>query len=155
MSDGDPWRWRCPQGHTSIETSADRYRCKACGEKYLGTPYDAAEHEFPVDGDPGPVDRYPIGDVLRALFYGVGRDTETTAKASDLGDRPREIGQKLHEAEKRGLVESVGASSPYRWRLTQRGYDKARPLGNSNVADILADHRDDLGMSPLGSRAED
>jgi len=31
----DPWRWRCPNGHTAWEnTAAVGYRCTTCGESF-------------------------------------------------------------------------------------------------------------------------
>jgi tRNA(Ile2) C34 agmatinyltransferase TiaS len=30
----EPWRWRCPEGHTSWEVSGEGYRCRRCRERF-------------------------------------------------------------------------------------------------------------------------
>lgn len=30
----EPWRWRCPNGHTRWRPRGDGYRCKSCGEVF-------------------------------------------------------------------------------------------------------------------------
>jgi tRNA(Ile2) C34 agmatinyltransferase TiaS len=30
----EPWRWRCPAGHTSWESARDGYRCRMCEERF-------------------------------------------------------------------------------------------------------------------------
>jgi len=35
MSAGDPWRYRCPRGHTSWDgPEGGRYYCRSCGEGF-------------------------------------------------------------------------------------------------------------------------
>jgi hypothetical protein len=31
---GDPWRFRCPEGHCDWRTRADGYYCRVCGEHF-------------------------------------------------------------------------------------------------------------------------
>jgi hypothetical protein len=41
----EPWRWRCPNGHTSWETAAGGYRCRMCEEAFVEL-VDAGEVSF-------------------------------------------------------------------------------------------------------------
>jgi DNA-directed RNA polymerase subunit RPC12/RpoP len=36
--DADPWRYRCPHGHSSWVSLAtsDEYKCKSCGSRFRG-----------------------------------------------------------------------------------------------------------------------
>lgn len=38
----DPWRRRCPDGHTSltVHVTTNTYRCRSCEQTYTGTPVD-------------------------------------------------------------------------------------------------------------------
>lgn len=46
---GGPWRWRCPEGHTTWQSAADGYRCRSCGERF-GQLVDAADLADGRDG---------------------------------------------------------------------------------------------------------
>jgi len=144
----EPYRYRCPEGHSSISVYSEGYRCTACEDYYRGDPYDVQDTEFPVDD--APADPITAASVLRSI-YRQTKDTDTTVKAGDIDDRTRAVGTKLHELYKHGLVERWGASSPYRWHLTDAGHRKARPLPNSNAEEMLAGTTDELGLSPIGA----
>lgn len=34
------WRYRCPEGHTSLKNRLDGYRCTTCKITYSGAPVD-------------------------------------------------------------------------------------------------------------------
>lgn len=120
----DPWRERCPEGHAAVEHHTATFYCSACGKTYPGEPLDATEHEFPVDG-PDPIPPVTVEYVLRKLYHETG-DTVTTTTVTDLGVRTRAIGKRLHDARDRGLVERIGAASPYRWTFTEAGLAHVR-----------------------------
>jgi len=50
----DPWRLRCPQGHTSLRIRSDWYYCESCDEFYQGSPHDAKHDDLPVNEEPMP-----------------------------------------------------------------------------------------------------
>ena len=118
----DPWRQRCPKGHTSIKLlpETDSYRCGACQESYEGEPYDAKEHEFPIDEDPRPKDIHD--DVLAALVRKCSDPTTTWVRARDLTEEDaRRVGRILSQLEADGLVERgrENSSRAQLWRPTE------------------------------------
>ena len=40
-----PWRFRCPEGHASLELYVSGYWCSACHQTYQGDPVDLAPTE--------------------------------------------------------------------------------------------------------------
>ena len=122
----DPWRWRCPKGHASLETAREKdgYRCKSCGERYHGSPHDAAETEFPVQAEPAmTADK---DSVLEALVKACENPLISRRKASHLSDNPESAGCVLAQLRKEGLVERLNTnkSRRYHWRPTEAGRQK-------------------------------
>jgi len=126
----DPWRMRCPEGHSSLLPERDdgRYKCVSCGRRYADGPFDAAETEFPVEG----VDSWmevSTADVLDRFVDVVGGDTEIQIASQRLVDRDqdgRKVGRQLAALRERGFVEAVERSRRNRWQLTKKGLAEAR-----------------------------
>jgi len=120
----DPWRYRCPEGHTSIVTrpSKSTYRCRSCGKTYSGGPVDAKADTPATATRSESFDSVHPRTAVLALYRETG-GTVGTAKAKHLSSRTTAYGQALHEAKKRGFVtvqnpDTCGAN---RWRLTNAG----------------------------------
>jgi len=56
-----------------------------------------------------------------ADLYEYTGDTDTTARAREMTDRPRQLAPRLTKAVERGLVERMGGSNAYRYRVTEKG----------------------------------
>jgi hypothetical protein len=116
----DPWRKRCPEGHTAVTTrQTGGYYCQTCQARYAGEPHDAAADDAPDAPDV----RWSY-DVLEAvgMLYRETRDTETAVRARRVSDRPAAFGQTMRKARNRGLVEKVSAAtSAGRYRVTETG----------------------------------
>ncbi|UBF23505.1 winged helix-turn-helix protein [Halorubrum tailed virus 28] len=114
----DPWRYRCPEGHTSITTRTEGYYCQTCGAYYDGEPVDAKADNAP-ETDGGRTTPHALTAVRR--LWQVTGDTDTTARARHVSDRSGAFTHALHAAEERGLVERVTPESnaPDRWRVTE------------------------------------
>jgi len=41
---GNPWRYRCPEGHSSVRMGGERVPCRACGESYDPIPQSMDSH---------------------------------------------------------------------------------------------------------------
>ena len=119
----DPWRQRCPKGHSSVTLYDNSYYCNACSRSYNGEPYDAARTEFPVEGD----DPRPKGtrdEVLEEVVRLCNQPTTTRVRAREIPvGSPKQVGAILSELRSDGLVEKLGSSSPngYKWRPTDDG----------------------------------
>ena len=124
---GEAWRYRCPEGHTSIKQHRESFYCHSCGLTYDGDPIDAAADGSPLDeADPQPRDDLTMVQAAKLLWAYVG-DTDTTARARDVYPHPQQMGFQLREAADHGWVECVVHSSRgHRWRVTEAG---ARFLG--------------------------
>jgi len=126
----DPWRMRCPEGHSSLLPERDdgRYKCVSCGRRYADGPFDAAETEFPVEGVGSWVE-VSTADVLDRFVDVVGGDTEmqiTSQRLVASNQDGRKVGQQLATLRDRGFVEAAERSTRYRWRLTESGLAEAR-----------------------------
>jgi len=124
----NPWRRRCPQGHSSIANRDSGYRCRSCEETYEGDPFDAKTTEFPVGESCYETrDHLNLDTVLRALIDAhPEREWTRVSHLSHLG-RPKDIGTKLRMLRERGLVEKNGMGNDSDiWRPTDRGHDVAQ-----------------------------
>ena len=119
---GDPWKLRCPEGHTSIDINSSSYQCDACGVTYEGEPFDAAETEFPVEGTAR--NQWTVERALHRLYQHTG-DAETAAYARDIAENARSMGSALARAADKGFVVRENRGQTARWRLTQTGYVRA------------------------------
>lgn len=118
----DPWRQRCPKGHSSLTAYEDAYKCSACGETYHGEPYDAAEHEFPIDEEPRAKNIHD--DVLEELARRCHEPTTEWLRARQFEcGTPKQVGRTLAELEDDDLVERSGSGSRigHLWRPTDDG----------------------------------
>lgn len=119
----DPWRLRCPKGHSGIKTHENNYWCSSCEETYRGEPYDAKETEFPIDEEPRP--KHIHDDILEELVRECEDPTTNWRRSRDLSvDGPRRVGRILSGLEDDGLVERLGSSWPYHWRPTEAGREQ-------------------------------
>jgi len=118
----DPWRRRCPEGHTSIVTrpSKSTYRCHSCEQVYRGEPVDVKD-----DADTKPESRefesiHPLTAVTELWRVTGG---EGAVKAKRLSKRSVAYGQALRRADEQGFVEVVNpeTNGANRWRLTTAG----------------------------------
>lgn len=112
----DPWRYRCPEDHASIERRSDGYYCRVCEAYYTGDPVDAKRDESP-EADGGRTTPHIFTAVER--LWKVTGDTETTARARHVSDRPRMFTVAMREAADCGLVERIDSSGGDRWRVTE------------------------------------
>lgn len=114
----EPWRYRCPEGHTSITRRVPGgYRCDSCERQYHGDPVDMlADDGDTEDGDD------PVGplEAVHRLYAETG-DTLVEVPARRVSDRPRAFAAGLRKAADRGYVEHIPTSSAARWRVTETG----------------------------------
>lgn len=131
----DPWRLRCPEGHSTIDIYHAGYRCRSCGAVYEGEPYDAKHTDFPVRTDAGScVSR---DDVLEAVVRECSQPNKSRVAVSELSVESRsQAAQELAKLERDGLVRRLGCGSPrHYWQPTDAGIDavqrqvSARPDG--------------------------
>jgi len=118
----DPWRQRCPKGHSSLTAYEDAYKCSACGEAYHGEPYDAAEHEFPIDEEPRAKNIHE--ELLKELVRRCQDPTTEWLRARQFEcGTPKQVGRTLAELEDDDLVERSGSGSAigHLWRPTEKG----------------------------------
>ena len=116
----EPWRYRCPEGHTSIEqrSSKEAYRCRSCERTYYGEPVDVKRDRG--GGGEGVAPIVPIAAVRR-LWRAAG-DTDTTLRARHVAsDRAAALAQALRDAVDRGYVERLERGGGDRYRVTERG----------------------------------
>jgi len=115
----DPWRQRCPKGHT-VKQKEHSYYCASCECSYYGDPYDAKTTEFPVDEQP----LYPkLKDKLLRLIYretGGRKRTVVVARVFGKGQLANKI---LSRMRSDGLIAKSRTREhpPYAWRLTHKG----------------------------------
>ena len=125
----DPWRFRCPEGHTSIVTrpTCDTYRCRSCQQTYTGDPVDVKTNS----GESADGSSFESVHPLTALhaLYRMTEGTDGTAKSRQLSSRPIAYGQALGQAADLGYVERINpeTDSANRWRVTESGARLARP----------------------------
>ena len=115
----EPWRYRCPEGHTTITTRTAGYYCQVCRAYYEGDPVDMKADDPEPESDGGRTTPHMFEAVQR--LWQVTGDTDTTARARHVSDRAGAFTHALHAAEGRGLVERVTpeSNSPDRWRVTE------------------------------------
>ncbi|AHG00942.1 hypothetical protein HALLA_12255 [Halostagnicola larsenii XH-48] len=111
----DPWRYRCPKGHSNIErhTAENAHRCNSCHVVYAGAPVDAKEVDgFPVEREIirekkeiGP--KTVLESLLEIADDPVRNWIQTREIAADVGADPRQIGQILSHLEDDGRVERL------------------------------------------------
>ena len=117
----DPWRYRCPEGHTSITNYQSRgYRCKSCRRRYDGDPIDMTADGGDVEQSSEPVARLGPLKITHMLWRETG-DTDTTAHARDLPVRTQAAANALIKAEERGYVARIERSRASRWYVTEAG----------------------------------
>lgn len=120
------WQHRCPEGHTSLESRRDGYRCHSCDVIYEGEPFDATEVDaFPVERDVPYRETGDREDVLREVIEHVDSHDRGYVQTVHLPDRlgsGKQIGAVLQHMAKDGLVKKVGYSSGRdRWQPTEAG----------------------------------
>jgi len=116
----DPWRYRCPEGHTSIVRRAHGgYRCQSCDAEYDADPVDAKSGRG--DSDAEPVTPIPTMTAASRLWDATG-DTPKTIHARDISPVPVAMAAALKRAAERGLAERVETSTSRadRWRATEK-----------------------------------
>lgn len=118
----DPWRYRCPEGHTSLTRygGTDGYRCKSCERRYHGDPIDMTADRDRSEQSSEPAPRLGALKVTHMLWRETG-DTDTTAHARDLPVRTQAASNALLKAEARGYVDRIERSRAARWHLTEAG----------------------------------
>jgi len=115
----DPWRYRCPEGHTSIrDRVSGGYYCDTCGTSYRGDPVDMRDGDTPDDAEG--FDGYSMFGAVRAVWRVTG-DTDTTARARHVTPHVESLAQALRDAEQKDLVETIHGSNGQRYRVTDRG----------------------------------
>jgi len=123
----ESWRYRCPEGHVSIERYKESFRCRSCGLTYSGDPIDASADASAIDtAEPEPYDKMTPRIAVQLLWDYAG-DTDTTAHARELSAAPSQVGAQLRVAAEKGLVERVGVSRAEQWRVTESGARLAGP----------------------------
>ena len=140
----DPWRMRCPEGHTSITPRQNgRYKCQSCAVTYADGPFDAAQHSFPIDADSWLSES--VDDVFERFCEVANSDMRSTVICQDLvgldGDG-REVGRQLAKLHDQGLIEiAVARKRHHRWRLTEAGVAASAAQGSSTISSkaVVAD----------------
>lgn len=114
----EPWRYRCPEGHSSIQTRQHGgYRCHSCGCEYAAEPVDAKTGDGDADAEP----ETPIPTITAArLVRQATGDASATVHARELSTHPRAMTDALRRAADRGLVERVERSLADRWMSTEQ-----------------------------------
>jgi len=123
----DPWRYRCPEGHTSVARRERGYRCRSCEATYEGDPVDVKRDD--CDGADHTRDSVLIAlDALRLLARAGGAERWVWAHEA-APDRTQSFAQKIRESVERGYVKRLERSLGYRYRLTDAG---ERVVGNTD-----------------------
>ena len=115
-----PWRYRCPEGHTSITRYDHGYRCRSCGRRYHGDPVDMTSDRDPKEQASEPMPTVDPVEVTHMLWRETG-DTDTTTHARDLPVRAQVAANALIKAESRGYVGRIERSRAARWYVTEAG----------------------------------
>lgn len=117
----EPWRARCPEGHTSIRRRKSGYRCDSCAKQYDGEPLDAKEDDLDETSqktmhDDRPHPRTVLSEICE-IHDRQTRNWVTSDELETVGERHRPL--ILHTLNKRGFVEKRGQSTGYLWRPTE------------------------------------
>jgi hypothetical protein len=116
----EPWRLRCPQGHTSITLGEmEGFRCTSCEETYHGDPIDIKDvDEFPVERDTVYYESEPV--ILERIVRNCKQNTRVYARARELTSESvyRIIGHLRRLREKR-LIEKAPRGQG--WTPTEAG----------------------------------
>ena len=123
---GEPWRYRCPEGHANIINRSETYRCRSCEETYIGDPL-AAGGDDADGGAPVQCDERVVLDQLVATVEGPLRSRAKSGELEDnINGTSRMIGHRLAKLESAGLVERIEVShSGNWWRPTEAGIEQA------------------------------
>ena len=117
----DPWRFRCPEGHTSLKQyKTGGYRCHSCDRRYHGDPVDMTADGGDVKQSSEPVTRLGPLKITHMLWRETG-DTDTTTHARNLPVRTKAAANALVKAEERGYVGRIERSRASRWYVTESG----------------------------------
>ena len=117
----NPWRYRCPEGHTSLKRyESGGYRCRSCERRYYGDPVDMTSDRDPEEQASEPMPTVDPVEVTHMLWRETG-DTDTTAHARDLPVRAQVAANALIKAEARGYVGRIERSRANRWFVTESG----------------------------------
>ena len=117
----NPWRYRCPEGHTSLTRyESGGYRCRSCERRYYGDPVDMTSDRDPSEQASEPM---PTVGALKAtlMLWRETGDTDTTAHARDLPAPTQVASNALVKAETRGYVGRIERSRAARWYVTESG----------------------------------
>ena len=115
-----PWRYRCPEGHTSITRSDHGYRCRSCERRYRGEPVDMTADRDSGEQSFEPFETLGPLEVTHMLWRETG-DTDTTAHARTLPVQTQVASNALVKAETRGYVARFERSRAARWYVTEAG----------------------------------
>ena len=115
-----PWRYRCPEGHTSITRHDHGYRCRSCERRYSGDPVDMTTDRDVGEQSPEPLETVGPLEVTYMLWRETG-DTDTTAHARTLPVQTKVASNALVKAETRGYVARIERSRAARWYVTEAG----------------------------------
>ena len=116
----NPWRYRCPEGHTSITRHDHGYRCRSCERRYSGDPVDMTTDRDVDEQSPEPLETVGPLEVTYMLWRETG-DTDTTAHARTLPVQTKVASNALVKAETRGYVARIERSRAARWYVTEAG----------------------------------
>jgi len=115
----DPWRQRCPKGH-SIQQGEHSYYCGSCECSYYGDPYDAKTTEFPIDEQP----LYPkLKNKLLQLIYREAGGRKRRVVVARVFEKPELSARILPQMRSDGFISKSRTPEhpPYAWRLTHKG----------------------------------
>ena len=116
-----PWRYRCPEGHTSLKRyESGGYRCRSCERRYYADPVDMTSDRDPKEQASEPMPTVDPVEVTHMLWRETG-DTDTTAHARTLPVQTQVASNALVKAETRGYVARIERSRAARWYVTEAG----------------------------------
>jgi len=127
------WRKRCPKGHTALKKRQTRpvYYCESCDVYYPGQPFEAGEHEFPVEGAAEGAPSKSALSILSEIVDICSRELRSGCKARELHDGGgAKVSVHLKQLHERGLIQAANPETgrSNRWRPTDAG----RRLGGAN-----------------------
>jgi predicted transcriptional regulator len=147
------WQHRCPEGHTSLETRANGYRCHSCDLIYEGDPIDASKVDgFPVERDVATREIGDREDILRELIADVDSHDRDYAQIHHLPDSlgsGKQLGAVLQHMRKDGLAATVGYSTGRsHWQPTDKGREAVETgdLWPDDGCDEAAEDNDNLDV---------
>lgn len=121
---GDPWRLRCPKGHSSITSRSEGHYCGSCGRYYATDPVDAAAvDEWPATDQ---IERLSPWTILVALveqFETYDRDGFFARElAAEVGSWAKAITPQLKTLRDFGVVTAIETGyDAYRYEPTTDG----------------------------------